>query len=727
MSDDQQRQDERPILKRPRPVISCLACRKKKLKCDRLLPCQQCLKGGRAQSCEYAAGQEPDLRENVQDASNTATPTPPFRFEGSANRAGPGSRQVDDLLERLRSLEQALHRQQSDSQYGSPGIHQRSRSRGSAMDVDRQEAEAEHFLPEQDSQEPLLTRFHQAYQFIQEMTTTDQNNDLRHIAAQIRAINDSTVITKPIHLPSYTNNDDVLSHMLRLLPEQRVCEKLVVLYFENFEHCARILHRPTFLEQTRSFCNNQLDKSQSYFYIPKLMGVLSIAASLNTLPECDMPTLHGRVDGVGAVQLVEIWFRNLSTREQNSVGAIQVRLLSMQSQKIRDEDPAKLWAASGQVLRQGMLAGLHKKPPSGMHGIDAQVRCWLWLTILEQDLALSIMCEMPPSCSIISAQPPLNVNDDDLDQDSHANVRVYSDKEWTDSLCQCVLVQSFTARLRAYGLHFKSEGRTSYSEVMEHARYLEQVLRELPVPFKLDQNNPPGRLMAQMEIDITLRRPLIALYAPFAEAMPTGDVYKDARIAWVQSNLVLLCFQDLFDPKYPVIDVPRPEGYWDFYYTVYKSDVIKGLQSELLELQRMKISRPSSADLRTSIGLQSHAARSHTRTLGWTVDGMTKSVEDTLDPLVRRVGREGADFKDVVLWTIVFDSLCVRDCDDLHAYVRLGLNQLIKVLRSRLIREGYNIQAKMGVSWYANESLSIQNGRSDLQWLSDFLVNNNAS
>ena len=39
--------------KRPRPVLSCLECRGKKLKCSRTLPCVQCTKTGRASRCSY--------------------------------------------------------------------------------------------------------------------------------------------------------------------------------------------------------------------------------------------------------------------------------------------------------------------------------------------------------------------------------------------------------------------------------------------------------------------------------------------------------------------------------------------------------------------------------------------------------------------------------------------------------------------------------------------------
>lgn len=39
--------------KRPRPVLSCLECRRKKLRCDRQSPCARCLNGGRSAQCSY--------------------------------------------------------------------------------------------------------------------------------------------------------------------------------------------------------------------------------------------------------------------------------------------------------------------------------------------------------------------------------------------------------------------------------------------------------------------------------------------------------------------------------------------------------------------------------------------------------------------------------------------------------------------------------------------------
>lgn len=43
-----------PIRKRPRPTLSCIECRRKKLKCDRNRPCDQCLKSAHSGQCVYA-------------------------------------------------------------------------------------------------------------------------------------------------------------------------------------------------------------------------------------------------------------------------------------------------------------------------------------------------------------------------------------------------------------------------------------------------------------------------------------------------------------------------------------------------------------------------------------------------------------------------------------------------------------------------------------------------
>jgi hypothetical protein len=51
--------------KRPRPVLSCIECRKKKLKCDRLLPCTQCTRGNRISQCLYQSWDDSQTQPRV--------------------------------------------------------------------------------------------------------------------------------------------------------------------------------------------------------------------------------------------------------------------------------------------------------------------------------------------------------------------------------------------------------------------------------------------------------------------------------------------------------------------------------------------------------------------------------------------------------------------------------------------------------------------------------------
>jgi hypothetical protein len=52
--------------RRQRAVLSCNDCRRRKLKCDRELPCNRCVKGGIASSCAY----EPEIHVAVSENSD---------------------------------------------------------------------------------------------------------------------------------------------------------------------------------------------------------------------------------------------------------------------------------------------------------------------------------------------------------------------------------------------------------------------------------------------------------------------------------------------------------------------------------------------------------------------------------------------------------------------------------------------------------------------------------
>lgn len=95
--------------KRPRPVVSCLRCREKKLKCDRSMPCENCIKSGCSSDCMY--NQSPASLDALPKAkranlgAETVDLHPDPRVE-SGRSAGVGL--IEDLQLRLARLEELL-------------------------------------------------------------------------------------------------------------------------------------------------------------------------------------------------------------------------------------------------------------------------------------------------------------------------------------------------------------------------------------------------------------------------------------------------------------------------------------------------------------------------------------------------------------------------------------------------------------------------------------------
>jgi hypothetical protein len=94
-----------PSRKRPRPVVSCLRCREKKLKCDRAAPCQNCSKAGCRAECTY--NQHPQFSESLPKIKRVQLSTErDGDDQQTQSRSGTGI--IEDLQQRVVKLEELL-------------------------------------------------------------------------------------------------------------------------------------------------------------------------------------------------------------------------------------------------------------------------------------------------------------------------------------------------------------------------------------------------------------------------------------------------------------------------------------------------------------------------------------------------------------------------------------------------------------------------------------------
>ncbi|KAJ4597144.1 hypothetical protein HRR83_004573 [Exophiala dermatitidis] len=701
------------MIKRPRPVISCLECRRKKLKCDRTHPCRQCLKIGRPGRCQYQDGQEPEPnaahlsatgpaskrrsldQESLRDTTGTgdARGTGDEYDEHFAQRRGQHSASpsaaagravgvIKDLQQRVAKLEQALLSQDQ---------HQLQRS-GSGRSIDPNQVPTRpnvlvsdnlsNGAEEGGSSSSLRPRagsqFPDACLFLQRLQDGPEGAEMVSLRSELKSLHDAIATTNrrrdndpprstPAALSLPRDSAHQLASMSVQFPPFDVCEKLAVHYFDNLEHCFRILHWPEFRTQLEIFSTpGQGDQSCKFGFVPQLVGVLATACTLGTHPECDAGASYPILQQPIALKYIQDFLASLPDRQRYLFPTLQAKMLMLMLRWMSVDKIDDLFRLNGEILRDALVMKLDQDPSTGNNNntsiFEGELRRRCWMTIVECDLMLCILCKLPCMVPPYTTQQPRNVNDDELFEGMDRLPPSHPLEEWTDGLCQYVLAQSFPRRLAACKQMDSSSGHViELKDVLLHTRYLEQVLRDLPPPLRFsytgdrDSKTPP-RLMARMELDISIRRPLMHLYSRCAAAAGVDDddssdnsdsliqQTHEARAGFLRSCLMLITFQDLFDPQFSEINVPRPKGYWDFFHNVYRCELGQAILGLCLEIKRLSL---SSAEEDRDTPTNSFTPLNSTTTAGGTSTGtqtpqysresIIDSVKDILGPMKRRL------------------------------------------------------------------------------------------
>ena len=481
--------------------------------------------------------------------------------------------------------------------------------------------------------------------------------------------------------PSEMNNDP--SHIFRLIPSQATCRVLTEIYFDNLEHCFRIFHRPTFDRQLNDFFQTGLSDSNQHF-LPQLTAVLAIASLLGIQNVCvEVANSFDCRLVYTSVEYIHIHLRKLSSKELHTTAALQTRMILLMLRWMRLDKLVDLWGLSGQILRQALTMRMDVDPVElpPMPPLEAEIRRRLWMTLCEEDMMLSILCNMPCLVPTFTCNIPLNVNDSDLGLGTIPPSKSFD--VWTDALCQVFLAQSIKQRLHACrDMQYASADR--YNHVLEHTRSFENYLQNLPAPLRFNHlgdsaSKAPARLMARMELDISMRRPLMQLYSPFFYTNDEADVFAEARAGYLQSCLMLTSYQDLFDPKYSDIGVERPQGYWDFFYNVYSHELSQSILGLCLEIQRLSTSTHPNNPV-ANHGFSAFKMPTYNKS------SLIHSARDTSEPMVRRISHVGSNLKDLAYLMIVFSSSLSCQYDPIT--ITETLEDLVMNCKKQLERDG---------------------------------------
>ncbi|KZM24217.1 DNA binding [Ascochyta rabiei] len=609
--------DESNPRKRPRPVVSCLRCRDKKLKCDRTAPCENCIRAKTSDSCTYQRNNSATSKEGMPVSKATTTA-------------------VEDLQSRLARVEELLGIRSSNS----PDRTEDTKPQMIGTVVVKGSRSVFHG---QNDRTTLLNQFLEVKDFIHELSKDKQ---IQASAKQIKFLQNKcrSKIGSPDSLVG-SEFSMALLNLREFLPPKPYCDRLVDIYFQHFERTFRVLHIPTFLRRYEQiWADEHVDICSSSTIIPKLTVVMTMAHHMgDALQQGDDRTYKTYLKGP-AMDLVHAWLDELDRKQRTELSTLQVEVLLLLSRSLRGIQPEKLWNSTGALVRSAMVMGLNVNPAgiSGITPYNAELRRRIWATILEMDLQASMFCGMPlvvpdlDPCSLV----PSNINDVDFDESSGSLPASQPIHTYTDSIYQVVLASSLSQRIKA--LSVVQHSTPDVQEGISLGRMVEESLLQKPQALNLDNSNERpvdgGSLLHCVLLDLYLRRPILRLYnALLLGQQQNTPALVRIRKSCLESSRIVLSYQDLYTVPALATVTDSPWAHQNFFYQCCKMDV---LWAALTLCEQIKHHYELERDKASYDSLP-----------------LVRAVKTTITHLVERLGQKGSDLKDIVFLALVLQSV----------------------------------------------------------------------
>ncbi|KAK4166218.1 fungal-specific transcription factor domain-containing protein [Cladorrhinum sp. PSN259] len=674
-------------VKRPRPVKSCIECRKRKLKCDRSGPCSQCQKSRRP--CKYADPQENGGGSDVSDGEPAERPGKrpqhlpgmsdgdygrPFALVNGFGHSRRNSIAIEELTARLEQLERLITERNSPTlsyrQHYSLAVRARP-SNGSL----RCQASG---LGLHGGQE-VLNLFDEADGLMRAMSRTDGFRDLF-----FRLKRANQVIQEEHHMalqPMTVFVDSMMpiqKRMADILPDRQVCDRLIKLYFVFSEGYYRMVHIPSFqVEYTQYWLGGTCNGG----FLPRLLCMLCVAARFGTESRGLGQDRSAGIHVPTACALVRSWLNEIRKIKIADLTILQVELLLLHAQRTIGPYHQASWVQLGCVVRMAMTLELHRDPSElpSITPFQSEIRRRLWYTLLEMDLHISLIYNLPFSIreGEYTCRPPSNIDDTTLIPAAQHLPTPYPLDHPSSNRLQAYTSRTLPARLEAATLLFHLRDLDSYAPIITAGQKLESIISDVHAvfprpPLIFNPMDKHKEWRQRILLDVHARRPLLSLYRPFALGTPDPQCPPLIEQAYLKSAMAILTYLDEL--------TPRTEGYADvvsMYLYIMKKDVVesalgvcwfmkRSLQHQ--QLQHQNCTNTHSPDGEgpplpplppPGWGLDNSDER-----YPWSVATMVQIVERTIERLIAIIPDSSGDLTDVVSLCIVFSAVCPAGIED---------------------------------------------------------------
>ncbi|KAF4500145.1 hypothetical protein FAGAP_3653 [Fusarium agapanthi] len=378
----------------------------------------------------------------------------------------------------------------------------------------------------------------------------------------------------------------------------------------------------------------------------------------------------------------------------DSMMPVQKRMTDILPKKARMITPRiqDSWTSLGSIVRMAMTMGLHRDPSEFEPRIPiyfGEMRRRLWFTILDMDLHISLASNLP--CLVregdFTCRPPRNLDDIELFPDMKELPQSKPIDVVTDNQMQVYAAMTLGVRMKVAHMLNRIDTIRDYQEILEVGAKLERFLDDINYIFPrqgiLSDAQKSKQWRSRVILDMHVRRPLLALYRPFA--IGASDAPGQISRAYLRCSMVIMKYLDELDPM-----LAHFQDIAEMYHQVLKKDIIQAALSVCFYIRSAV--RPAS----DSTGLGSQALRMSPESSDdfptynpenlvlWSPSRLISTVEKTLDLLVRNIS--GRDTKDVVCLAVVLECVSKPEVktDEVTQNLRIVLDRCLRATNMNL-------------------------------------------
>ncbi|KAF2140804.1 uncharacterized protein K452DRAFT_251529 [Aplosporella prunicola CBS 121167] len=529
-----------PNRRRDKPQRSCTMCRRRKLRCDRVLPaCGACSSRGLSLSCTYVTTSEPHSTSNIPGSHSARPP----------------------INERINQLESLVHSLMTSLDVAQQ-VNVSPPLQNSVLDPDDPD-----YLPDNfghlnlDSDGPQYVggdHWTSILDGIAELKdhlnyASSSSTQGRHQADEVESDGPELLYG----LNNYANKETILA----AIPPKAVADDCVANYIHVADVASNIMHFPTFLKEYERFWEDP--EAVPIMWIGLLFAVIAYSMQFR---QRDAPFLPSYTDHYALLDMYRektVQCLVLGKYTNPTPFTIETLLLYFSLERLRSTDmkPGN-WVLAGVIVRIAMQMGYHRDPSltSQITPFQAEMRRRQWAIIRHMDMTSSAEVGLPKMINeaICDTAEPRNLVDSDFDEDAVELPQPRPNTELTPVLFLVARNKMFSVFGAITDLT-ASARRYTYKDVMQLDRTLREARLSLPSGLQLrpilnSLDEPSITVLRRISLDITFNKALCILHRKYMVAARSNEAYSYSRKSCIQGAFRILQLQVTLNQE------SKPEG-----------------------------------------------------------------------------------------------------------------------------------------------------------------------